>query len=93
MIDHGVGIVIGETAIVGDDVMIYQQVTLGGNKNIRTKRHPTIEDGVVIGAGAKVIGDIVVGSCAKIGANATVTKAVPAGAVVVGTNRILSGGE
>jgi serine O-acetyltransferase len=93
VIDHGVGVVIGETAVIGDDVMIYHQVTLGANENVRAKRHPTIGNNVVIGAGAKVIGNIEVGEGAKIGANATVTKPVAAGAIVVGTNRVVGSGD
>ena len=93
VIDHGVGVVIGETAVIGDDVMIYHQVTLGASENVRTKRHPTIGNNVVIGAGAKVIGNIVIGDGAKIGANATVTKPVAPDAVVVGTNRVVGSGE
>lgn len=83
-IDHGMGVVIGETAIIGDDVLIYHQVTLGGRARGRFKRHPTIGNRVLIGAGAKVIGDITVGDDAKIGANALVVKDVAPGAVVVG---------
>ncbi len=83
-IDHGMGVVIGETAEVGDDVMIYHDVTLGGRSLNRTKRHPTIGDGVVIGAGARVLGPVVVGAGAQIGANAVVVRDVPEGAVVVG---------
>jgi len=83
-IDHGMGVVIGETAEVGDDVMIYHDVTLGGRSLHRTKRHPTIGDGVVIGAGARVLGPVTVGAGAQIGANAVVVRDVPAGAVVVG---------
>ena len=83
-IDHGMGVVIGETAIIGDDVLMYHQVTLGGRARGRFKRHPTIGNRVLIGAGAKVIGDITVGDDAKIGANALVVKDVAAGAVVVG---------
>lgn len=83
-IDHGMGVVIGETAIVGDDVLIYHQVTLGGRSRGRFKRHPTVEDRVLIGAGAKVIGDIVIGSDSKIGANALVVKDVAPGSVVIG---------
>jgi serine O-acetyltransferase len=83
-IDHGMGVVIGETAEVGDDVMIYHDVTLGGRSLNRTKRHPTIGDGVVIGAGARVLGPVVVGAAAQVGANAVVVRDVPAGAVVVG---------
>lgn len=83
-IDHGNGVVIGETAEVGDDVMIYHDVTLGGRSLARTKRHPTVGAGVTIGAGARVLGPITVGDGAQIGANAVVVKDVPAGAVVVG---------
>jgi serine O-acetyltransferase len=83
-IDHAMGVVIGETAEVGDDVMLYHGVTLGGRSLERVKRHPTIGDGVTIGAGARVLGAITVGSGAQIGANAVVVKDVPAGAVVVG---------
>lgn len=83
-IDHGMGVVIGETAEVGDDVTIYHGVTLGGTSWKNGKRHPTIEDEVVIGAGAKVLGPFTVGRGAHIGSNAVVTKAVPAGATVVG---------
>lgn len=84
-IDHGMGVVIGETAVVGDDVLMYHQVTLGGRARGRFKRHPTIGDRVLIGAGAKVIGAITVGNDAKIGANALVVKDVPAKGAVVGT--------
>ena len=77
-IDHGMGVVIGATAIVGDDVMIYHDVTLGARTGGTGKRHPTIGNNVVIGAGARVIGDISVGNGVKIGANMVVTKSVPA---------------
>jgi serine O-acetyltransferase len=83
-IDHGMGVVIGETAVIGDDVTLYQGVTLGGTTWNKGKRHPTLMDGVVVGAGAKVLGPFEVGEHAKIGSNAVVTKAVPAGATVVG---------
>lgn len=83
-IDHGMGVVIGETAEVGADVTIYHGVTLGGVSLQHGKRHPTIEDDVVIGAGAKVLGAITVGRDTRIGANAVVVKDVPAGMVVVG---------
>ena len=83
-IDHGMGVVIGETAEIGDDVTIYHGVTLGGTSWKDGKRHPTVEDEVVIGAGAKVLGPFVVGRGARIGSNAVVTKAVPPGATVVG---------
>ena len=83
-IDHGMGVVIGETAEVGDDVTLYQGVTLGGTSWNKGKRHPTLEDGVIVGAGAKILGPFSVGAGAKIGSNAVVTKEVPAGATVVG---------
>ncbi|CDF82401.1 Serine acetyltransferase [Pseudomonas knackmussii B13] len=83
-IDHGMGIVIGETAEIGDDVTLYQGVTLGGTSWNKGKRHPTLADGVVVGAGAKVLGPFTVGAGAKIGSNAVVTKEVPPGATVVG---------
>lgn len=82
--DHGIGIVIGETAEIGNDVLIYQGVTLGGVSLERKKRHPTVMDGVVIGAGAKVIGDIIIGKNAKIGANSVVVKPVPDDATAIG---------
>jgi serine O-acetyltransferase len=83
-IDHGAGVVIGETAEIGDDVTLYQGVTLGGTKLHRGKRHPTLEDGVIVGAGAKVLGGFTVGRGARIGANAVVLAEVPAGASMVG---------
>lgn len=83
-IDHGAGVVIGETAIIGDDVVIYQQVTLGGVSTSVGKRHPTIGNRVVIGAGAKILGNITLGDDAKIGANSVVVKNVPFGATAVG---------
>jgi serine O-acetyltransferase len=84
-IDHGFGVVIGETAEIGDDCTIYQGVTLGGTSLYRgTKRHPTLEAGVVVGAGAKVLGGFTVGAGARIGSNAVVVKPVPAGATAVG---------
>ncbi len=83
-IDHGMGVVIGETAEIGDDVMLYHDVTLGGRSLARVKRHPTIGDRVTIGAGARVLGPITVGAGAQIGANSVVVKDVPAGSVVVG---------
>ena len=83
-IDHGMGIVIGETAEIGDDVTLYQGVTLGGVKFRPGKRHPTIEDGVVIGAGAAVLGPFTVGENARIGSNAVVLKEVPPDTTVVG---------
>jgi len=83
-IDHGVGVVIGETAVIGDDVLIYQQVTLGGVSLSKGKRHPTIESNVVIGAGAKILGNITLGHGSKIGANSVVVKDVPAGTTAIG---------
>ena len=78
------GVVIGETAEVGDDCTLYHGVTLGGTTWNKGKRHPTFENGVVVGAGAKVLGPIVVGENARIGSNAVVTKEVPEGATVIG---------
>lgn len=83
-IDHGAGVVIGETAVIGDDVLLYHQVTLGGVSTERTKRHPTLSDRVVVGAGAAILGDITVGEEARIGAGSVVLKDVPARARVVG---------
>ena len=84
-IDHGMGVVIGETAEIGDDVTLYHGVTLGGTSWDGGKRHPTLENGVVVGAGAKVLGPITVSAGGRIGSNAGVVKPVPAGATVVGT--------
>lgn len=81
-IDHGMGVVIGATAVVGDDVMIYHGVTLGARTNEAGKRHPTIGNNVVVGAGAKVLGDISIGDSVKINANLVVSKSVPARTVV-----------
>jgi serine O-acetyltransferase len=83
-IDHGMGVVIGETAQIGNDVMIYHDVTLGGRSLAKVKRHPTVEDGVMIGAGARVLGPVTIGKGAQIGANAVVVKDVLAGTVIVG---------
>jgi serine O-acetyltransferase len=83
-IDHGTGVVIGETTIIEDNVLIYQGVTLGGVSLNHGKRHPTIKEGVVIGAGAKVLGNITIGAHAKIGANSVVVKAVPECSTAVG---------
>src|ERR1700723_1597870 len=83
-IDHGMGTVIGETAIVGDDVTLYQGVTLGGTGKEKGKRHPTIEDDVVIGDGAKVLGNITVGRNCRIGAGSVVLRSVPENSTVVG---------
>jgi len=83
-IDHGLGVVIGETAIVGDDVLLYQGSTLGGTGVVTGKRHPTVGNNVVIGAGAKVLGNIIIGDNSYIGANAVVIKDVPSNSTVVG---------
>ena len=83
-IDHGMGVVIGETAVISDDCTLYHGVTLGGTSWNKGKRHPTLEQGVVIGAGAKVLGPIIIGKGAKIGSNAVVVKDVPANATAVG---------
>jgi len=83
-IDHGMGVVIGETAVIGDNCTLYHGVTLGGTSWNKGKRHPSLEEGVVIGAGAKVLGPITVGKGAKIGSNAVVVKDVPADATAVG---------
>jgi serine O-acetyltransferase len=83
-IDHGMGVVIGETAIVGDNVLLYQGVTLGGTGKETGKRHPTLGNNVVVGAGAKILGNITVGDNSYIGANAVVIKDVPANSTVVG---------
>ncbi|WP_429257634.1 serine O-acetyltransferase [Paraburkholderia sp. GAS334] len=84
-IDHGMGVVVGETAEIGDDCTIYQGVTLGGTSLTRgAKRHPTLERGVIVGAGAKVLGGFTIGADAKIGSNAVVVKPVPAGGTAVG---------
>ncbi len=86
VIDHGVGVVIGETAIIGDDVLMYHGVTLGGKTRDPVKRHPTVGDRVTLGAGSKLIGNIVIGNDCAVGANAVVTKNMPAGTVAVGFN-------
>jgi serine O-acetyltransferase len=83
-IDHGMGVVIGETAEIGEDCTLYHGVTLGGTSWAKGKRHPTLGKGVVIGAGAKILGPIVIGDGAKIGSNAVVVKPVPAGATAIG---------
>jgi serine O-acetyltransferase len=83
-IDHGMGVVIGETAIIGDDCTLYHGVTLGGTSWDKGKRHPTLENNVVVGAGAKILGPITVGNGARIGSNAVVLKPVPPGATVIG---------
>ncbi|MCP5372484.1 MAG: serine O-acetyltransferase [Hyphomicrobiales bacterium] len=90
-IDHGTGVVIGETSIIGDDVTLYHDVTLGGvapsvdsHAQVNVKRHPTLEDGVIIGSGAQVLGPITIGEGARVGANAVVHKDIPAGVTAVG---------
>ncbi|HUK61218.1 MAG TPA: serine O-acetyltransferase [Stellaceae bacterium] len=92
-IDHGMGVVIGETAEIGDDVTLYQGVTLGGTSLNRGKRHPTLADGVIVGAGAKVLGAFTVGKGARVGANAVVLAAVEPGVTVVGIPARPLGGE
>jgi serine O-acetyltransferase len=83
-IDHGVGVVIGETTIIGNDVLIYQQVTLGGVSLSHGKRHPTLKNNVVIGAGSKILGNITIGENSKVGANSVVVKDVPADSTAIG---------
>lgn len=83
-IDHGMGVVIGETAEVGDDVMLYHGVTLGGRQREGGKRHPTLGDGVAVGAGAKILGPVRIGAHSVVGANAVVTRDAPADSVLVG---------
>jgi serine O-acetyltransferase len=92
-IDHGMGVVIGETAEIGDDVTLYQQVTLGGTTLERGKRHPTLEDGVIVGAGAKILGGFTVGRDARVGANAVVVTEVRAGTSVAGVPARVIGEE
>ena len=93
-IDHGMGVVIGETAEIGDDCTLYHGVTLGGTSWNKGKRHPTLCDGVVVGAGAKILGPITMGAEAKIGSNAVVVRDVPAGCTAVGIPaRIIQPGE
>jgi serine O-acetyltransferase len=93
-IDHGMGVVIGETAEIGDDVTLYHGVTLGGTTWDKGKRHPTLGNGVVAGAGAKILGPIIIGDNAKIGSNAVVVRNVPAGATAVGIPaRLLDNGR
>ena len=83
-IDHGMGVVIGETALIGDDCTLYHGVTLGGTSWNKGKRHPTLGKGVVVGAGAKILGPITIGAGARIGSNAVVVKEVPPGATAIG---------
>lgn len=83
-IDHGMGVVIGETSIIGDNVTLFQGVTLGGTGKEKGKRHPTVEDNVVIGAGAKILGNITIGDNSYVGANAVVIKDVPPNSTIVG---------
>lgn len=83
-IDHGMGVVIGETTEIGDDVMLYHGVTLGGSELVQRKRHPTIGDGVMVGAGAKVLGPITIGARSAIGANSVVTKDAPEDSILIG---------
>ncbi|MFQ5958303.1 MAG: serine O-acetyltransferase [Alphaproteobacteria bacterium] len=99
-IDHGMGVVIGETAEIGDDVTLYHGVTLGGiapsvdaESQVNQKRHPTIEDGVIVGSGAQILGPITIGAGARIGANAVVVKDVPSGVTVVGIPGRVVGGR
>lgn len=89
-IDHGMGVVIGQTTVIGDNCTIYQNVTLGGTGKECGKRHPTLLDNVVVGAGAKVLGNITIGNNCKIGANSVVLKDVPDNATVVGVGRIIT---
>lgn len=89
-IDHGLGVVIGETAVIGDNCTIYQNVTLGGTGKERNKRHPTLKNNVVVGAGAKVLGNIVIGNNVKIGANSVVLTDIPDDCTVVGIGRIVN---
>ena len=89
-IDHGIGIVIGETATIGNDCTIYHGVTLGGRGNSRFKRHPDIGNNVMIGTGAKVLGAIKVGDNVKIGANSVVLENIPSNVTVVGCNRVIA---
>lgn len=83
-IDHGMGVVIGETAEVGDNVTLYHGVTLGGTSSQKVKRHPTLKDNVVVGAGAKILGAITIGEGSRIGANAVVVKSAPPNSVIIG---------
>jgi serine O-acetyltransferase len=93
VIDHGMGVVIGETAEVGDDVLIYMGVVLGGTAQENVKRHPTVEDGVILGSGSIVLGPIRIGKGAKVGAGSVVVRSVPPGATVVGVPGRIAGPE
>ena len=88
-IDHGMGVVIGETAIIGDDVMLYHSVTLGGRTMAHNKRHPTLGNGVVVGAGATLLGPVVIGAHSVVGANAVVLKGAPAYSVLTGVPAVV----
>jgi len=90
-IDHGMGVVIGETAEIGDDVTLYQGVTLGGVSLEKEKRHPTLEDGVIVGSGAQILGPFTVGAGARVGANAVVIDTVPPGVTMVGIPAKIAG--
>lgn len=83
-IDHGMGVVIGETAIIGDDVTLYQNVTLGGTGKTKGKRHPTLGNNVIVGAGAKILGDVMVGENCRVGAGSVVLKDIPDNSTIVG---------
>lgn len=89
VIDHGMGVVIGETSVIGDDCLIYHGVTLGGVTRVSGPRHPSIGNRVIIGAGAKILGPIHIGNESLVGANAVVTKDIPIGATVVGANQVV----
>ena len=92
-IDHGSGVVIGETSVIGDNCTIYQGATLGGTGKEHNKRHPTLGNNVIIGAGAKVLGNITLGDNVKVGANSVVLKDVPANCTVVGVGRVVNCGK
>jgi serine O-acetyltransferase len=88
-IDHGMGVVIGETAIIGDDVMLYHSVTLGGRTMAHNKRHPSLGDGVIVGAGATLLGPVVIGAHSVVGANAVVLKDAPPYSVLTGVPAVI----
>ncbi len=90
VIDHGMGVVVGETAVIGDDCLIYHGTTLGGVNRVNGPRHPTVGNKVIIGAGAKVLGPIHIGDEAMIGANAIITKDVAMGSTVIGANQVIN---